>query len=484
MSDKIEKLKKAVEDLNKNYGQGSVMKLGDTPQEDVPSIPSGSLTLDDALGVGGYPRGRVVEIFGSESAGKTTLAIHAIAEAQKAGGTAAFIDAEHAFDCNYAEKLGVDIENLYLSQPDNGEQALEITNNLIKSGGLDILVIDSVAALTPKAEIDGEMGDARIGLQARLMSQALRKLTANISNTKTCCIFINQIREKIGVMFGCFHYDTLVNFTDGRSIPIGKVVDERIKGNVWCFNSFTRTIESKPIVNWFDNGKVTHPNQFIHIQTESTDGRGRFGVTCTPSHRILTDVGWTEAQDLSINHCLISKYNQKKVIKPVSIKQIRFASDRQMRDKRKFDICVADNHNYMVGGKYNGLIVHNSPETTSGGNALKFYSSVRLDIRKSSLIKDSEGAVKGIQTRVKIVKNKVAPPFRNAEFDVIYGEGISKTGEIIELGVKYGIIKKSGAWFSYNETRLGQGKDNVRNLLLDNPELTEELEEKIKKEMK
>lgn len=326
MSDKIEKLKKAVEDLNKNYGQGSVMKLGDTPQEDVPSIPSGSLTLDDALGVGGYPRGRIVEIFGSESAGKTTLAIHAIAEAQKAGGTAAFIDAEHAFDCNYAEKLGVDIENLYLSQPDNGEQALEITNNLIKSGGLDILVIDSVAALTPKAEIDGEMGDARIGLQARLMSQALRKLTANISNTKTCCIFINQIREKIGVMFG-------------------------------------------------------------------------------------------------------------------------------------------------------------NPETTSGGNALKFYSSVRLDIRKSSLIKDSEGAAKGIQTRVKVVKNKVAPPFRNAEFDVIYGEGISKTGEIIELGVKYGIIKKSGAWFSYNETRLGQGKDNVRNLLLDNPELTEELEEKIKKEM-
>ena len=321
-ADKLKALQLTMDRLDKTYGKGTVMKLGDEAVEKVDVIPSGSLTLDLALGIGGYPKGRVVEIYGPESSGKTTLAIHAIAECQKAGGICAIVDAEHAFDKFYAENLGVDTENLLISQPDNGEQALEIADNLIRSGAIDLIVIDSVAALTPRAEIEGEMSDSSVGLQARLMSKALRKLTGTISKTGCCCIFINQLREKIGVMFG-------------------------------------------------------------------------------------------------------------------------------------------------------------NPETTTGGNALKFYSSVRLDIRRSTQIKDGD-AVNGNRTKVKIVKNKVAPPFRRAEFDIMYGQGISKTGEIIDLGVDHGIVKKSGSWFSYGDTKLGQGRDAVKNLLADNPELMEELEAKIK----
>jgi recombination protein RecA len=321
-ADKLKALQLTMDRLDKTYGKGTVMKLGDEAVEKVDVIPSGSLTLDLALGIGGYPKGRVVEINGPESSGKTTLAIHAIAECQKAGGICAIVDAEHAFDKFYAENLGVDTENLLISQPDNGEQALEIADNLIRSGAIDLIVIDSVAALTPRAEIEGEMSDSSVGLQARLMSKALRKLTGTISKTGCCCIFINQLREKIGVMFG-------------------------------------------------------------------------------------------------------------------------------------------------------------NPETTTGGNALKFYSSVRLDIRRSTQIKDGD-TVNGNRTKVKIVKNKVAPPFRRAEFDIMYGQGISKTGEIIDLGVDHGIVKKSGSWFSYGDTKLGQGRDAVKNLLEDNPELMDELENKIK----
>jgi len=320
---KLKALKLTLDKLDKTYGKGAVMKMGDSPIEAVEVIPTGSLGLDLALGVGGYPKGRVIEIYGPESSGKTTLTLHAIAEAQKKGGIAAFIDAEHAFDRYYAANLGVDIDNLIISQPDNGEQALEITDNLIRSGAIDIIVIDSVAALTPRSEIEGEMGDSKMGLHARLMSQALRKLTGSISKTKCTVIFINQLREKIGVMFG-------------------------------------------------------------------------------------------------------------------------------------------------------------NPETTTGGNALKFYASIRLDIRRSTQIKDNASAAVGNKTRVKVVKNKVAPPFKTVEFDILYGEGISKIGEIIDLGVDYEIIKKSGSWFSYDETKLGQGRDAVKALLLDNPELMEELEQKIK----
>lgn len=324
MSDKDAKLKAlklTMDKLDKTYGKGTIMKMGDQAVEDVPAISSGSISLNLALGVGGFPRGRIIEIYGPESSGKTTMAIHAIASAQKAGGIAAFIDAEHAFDRFYAEKLGVDIENLLISQPDNGEQALEIADNLIRSGAIDIIVIDSVAALTPKSEIEGEMGDSKVGLHARLMSQALRKLTATISKTGATCVFINQLREKIGVMFG-------------------------------------------------------------------------------------------------------------------------------------------------------------NPETTTGGNALKFYSSVRLDIRRSTQIKDGDGVI-GNRVRVKVVKNKVAPPFRQAEFDIMYGEGVSKEGEIIDLAVDRNIIQKSGSWFSYGDVKLGQGRDAVKNLLKDNPELAEELEGKL-----
>ena len=319
--EKLKALQLTMDKIEKSYGKGSIMRMGDRVVDDVPAISSGSIALDVALGVGGYPKGRVIEIYGPESSGKTTLAIHAIAEAQKAGGVAAIIDAEHAFDPYYAKKLGVDTDELLISQPDNGEQALEIVDNLIRSGAIDIVVIDSVAALTPKAELEGEMGDSKMGLQARLMSQALRKLTANINKTKTCCIFINQLREKIGVMFG-------------------------------------------------------------------------------------------------------------------------------------------------------------NPETTTGGNALKFYASVRLDIRRIGQIKDGD-EVQGNNVRVKVVKNKVAPPFRKAEFDILYGEGISKSGEIIDLGVQFNIIKKSGSWFSYGDTKLGQGRETVRNLIIDNPELAHELETKI-----
>ena len=319
--EKLKALQVTLDRLDKSYGKGSVMRMGDEPAEKIEVIKTGSITLDRALGIGGLPKGRVVEIYGPESSGKTTLAIHAVAEAQKKGGIAAIIDAEHAFDQFYAKNLGVDIDNLLISQPDNGEQALEIADNLIRSGAIDILVIDSVAALTPKAEIEGEMGDNQMGLQARLMSKALRKLTGSISKANTCCIFINQLREKIGVMFG-------------------------------------------------------------------------------------------------------------------------------------------------------------NPETTTGGNALKFYSSVRIDIRRSSAIKNADKII-GNRTRVKVVKNKVAPPFQQAEFDIMYGEGISKTGEIIDLGVEMNIINKSGSWYSYGDTKLGQGRDAVKEILLDNPELSEELENKI-----
>ena len=323
---KLKALQATIDKIEKDYGKGTIMKLGDQPQWDVQVIPSGSVALDHALGIGGYPRGRIIEIYGPESSGKTTLAIHAIAQAQKTGGIAAMIDAEHAFDRTYAKALGVNLETLLISQPDNGEQALEIADNLIRSGAVDIVVIDSVAALTPKAEIEGEMGDNKVGLQARLMSQALRKLTANISKTNTCCIFINQLREKIGIMFG-------------------------------------------------------------------------------------------------------------------------------------------------------------NPETTTGGNALKFYASVRIDVRRITQLKDGEEAL-GNRTRVKVVKNKMAPPFKKAEFDIVYGQGISKAGELVDLGVEFGIIGKSGSWFSYNDQKLAQGREAIKQLLKDNPELADEIEARIREALK
>jgi len=668
----------AIKQIDKNFGKGTLMRLGDKDFEPIEAISTGSLSLDMALGIGGIPQGRVIEIYGPESSGKTTLALQAIASAQKDDKICAFIDAEHALDVVYAKNLGVDVDNLLVSQPDFGEQALDVLDTLARSGAVGLVIIDSVAALTPKNEIEGDMGDTHVGLQARLMSQALRKLTAILHKTNTTVIFINQIRMKIGTMgYGCFHYDTLVNFTDGRSIPIGEVVDNRIEGDVYSINEKSQKIEIKPIIDWHDNGKVENENDFIHIQTTSIDSGGRFGFTSTLNHKILTDNGWKEAGDISLKDKLVSKYeetvngsygeflngmliadsrlnicdkntanlklqdnenseylnwkldkldkflkfnelridrgfrydsdftyefakikrelgernplymlkkysplslaiwfmddgnydnknghnrfsisikrfkNQTKILNKivaklkdktgideislrvnsgeilfsvkgtkkfakiiskyvpksmqyklpkkyqgkyqefeltnipkiikdfVEIREIREASSRQMRNKRKFDIAVEDNHNYMVGGSRNGIIVSNSPETTSGGNALKFYASVRIDIRRIATLKQGEAQI-GNRVKAKIVKNKVAPPFRLAEFDIMFGEGISQEGELIDYGVKFDIIDKSGAWFSYGEKKLGQGKENAKKVLKEDSALYAEIEEKVK----
>ena len=669
-------LNAAIDAINKQFGKGAIMRLDkDAAIEQVEVTPTGSLGLDAALGVGGIPRGRIVEILGPEASGKTTLTLQILAAAQKAGGTVAFIDAEHALDMAYAQRLGVDTNKLLLSQPMSGNEALEIVDTLARSGAVSIIVVDSVAALTPKEELEGEMGQSFMGLQARLMSQALRKLTAVTSKSNTTIIFINQIRMKIGVMFGCLHYDTLVNFSDGRSIPIGKVVDERICGNVYSFNEEKYVIEEKSIIDWHDNGSIEKEDDFVHIQTQSIDGGGRFGLTVTPEHKVLTGKGWKTAGELSYEDNLVSKYeetisgsygeflrgilvgdstisirdkstasirlqdntnlsyinwkldklssflnftevavksgyrydseytyelaklgysldnrdplymlrqysdlslalwimddghydsnnshsrysisvkrfknNKDKltsvtntlnslglycdfnlrtgainfktsitddvanriskyipacmqyklpedykgkyeefslhsiptlITEQVRIKELRNASPRQLRNKRKFDITVEDNHNYMVGGKYNGVIVHNSPETTPGGNALKFYCSVRLDIRKLAAIKEDEATI-GNKVRVKVIKNKVAPPFKECEFDLLYGKGIDKVGEIVDLSENCGIIEKSGAWYKYNGANIGQGRDKTIDYLENNENVRFEIERKLK----
>lgn len=681
-ANKQKALDMALKQIDKTFGKGTVVRLGDKDIEPIESISTGSLGLDMALGIGGVPVGRIIEVYGPESSGKTTLALQITASAQADGKVCAFIDAEHALDVLYAKNLGVDVENLLVSQPDFGEQALDVLETLARSGAVDVIVIDSVAALTPKAEIEGEMGDQQVGLQARLMSKALRKLTGVLHKTETTVIFINQIRMKIGMMgYGCFHYDTVVNFVDGRAIPIGEVVDKKISGDVYCINEETKNIEIKPIVDWHDNGKVENRSDFIHIQTTSIDGRGRFGFTCTPNHKILTNSGWKEAKELTFSDKLVSKYretingsygeflrgifigdsrlnirdkntanlrlqdnenieylnwkldklekflkfneikidrgyrydteftyeftkikkeldernplymlekaysalslaiwymddghyddknghnrasisikrlknqnaildkivdilkekteiddisilyeegkiiftsqgtdklaniiatfipksmqyklpenfrdryvdfelnNSPKIVTDyVDIKEIREASDRQMRNKRKFDISIKDNKNYMVGGSRNGVIVHNSPETTTGGNALKFYASVRIDVRRIATLKQGDSQI-GNRVKAKVIKNKVAPPFRQAEFDIMFGEGISKEGEIVDYGVKFDIIDKSGAWFSYGEGKLGQGKENVKAKLKEDTALRDEIEAKIKKEL-
>ena len=669
----------ALKQIDKTFGKGTIVRLGDKNIEPIAAISTGSLGLDMALGIGGVPEGRVIEIYGPESSGKTTLALQITASAQADDKVCAFIDAEHALDVLYAKNLGVDVENLLVSQPDFGEQALDVLETLARSGAVDLIVVDSVAALTPKAEIEGEMGDMQVGLQARLMSKALRKLTAVLHKTNTTVIFINQLRMKIGMMgYGCFHYDTLVNFIDGRSLPIGEVVDNQIKGDVYSVNEKSGEIEIKPIVDWHDNGKVESSNEFIHIQTQSIDGRGRFGFTCTQNHKILTDSGWKKAEELSFEDRLVSRYNETvngsygefirgmligdsqlkirekntanlklqdnensdylnwkldklekflnfkeikinrgfrydseftyefakikrelgerdplymlennysplslalwfmddgyydnknghnrynlsvkrfknqnilldKIVKElksrteidgisifykegnimftvkatdslaekiasyippsmqyklpekyrgryiefelsntpniqkdyVEIKEIREASNRQMRKKRKFDISVKDNKNYMVGGIRNGVVVHNSPETTTGGNALKFYASVRIDIRRIATLKQGESQI-GNRVKAKVIKNKVAPPFRQAEFDIMFGEGISKEGELVDYGVKFDIIDKSGSWYSYGEGKLGQGKENVKAKFKEDTKLRDEIEAKIK----
>jgi len=684
--DREKALEMALAQIDKSFGKGSVMRLGDEVRVPIGVIPTGSIALDIALGIGGLPRGRVVEIYGPESSGKTTVALHAVANAQKAGGIAAFIDAEHALDPEYAKKLGVDTDALLVSQPDTGEQALEIADMLVRSGALDIIVIDSVAALVPRAEIEGEMGDSHVGLQARLMSQALRKMTGALANTGTTAIFINQLREKIGVMFGCFDYGTRVTLADGSQEKIGKIVNQKMDVEVLSYDPDAGAMVPKRIVNWFDNGVADH---FLQFTVARPGGNGRAQMGVTGNHLIRTPGGWREAGELLAgDKVMISQahrlspqqwqvvlgglmgdgalspsriagslgtrfrmghgaaqleylewkaslfgnivqsrttnargagfvdltplpelapireavywgdghkylsYDYLKALTPLALavwymddgsfsnrsKQLqertrngsgrseicvqalspgsrerllevlagqfdlhptlsergarkqavlsfaeeetaklhevvapyihpsmqykllerfrgRFAVEPQCveptmlpvpapilevkvkprtRSMHRFDIEVEGNHNYLA----DGILVHNSPETTTGGKALKFYASVRIDVRRIETLKDGTDAV-GNRTRAKIVKNKVAPPFKQAEFDIIYGVGISREGSLVDMGVEHGIVRKSGAWYTYEGDQLGQGKENARTFLRDNPDLADEIEKRL-----
>ena len=675
----------ALAQIDKQFGKGSVMRLGERPAVAMGVIPTGSIALDVALGIGGLPRGRVVEIFGPESSGKTTVALHAIASAQRLGGIAAFIDAEHALDPDYARALGVDTDALLVSQPDTGEQALEIADMLVRSGALDIIVIDSVAALVPRAEIEGEMGDSHVGLQARLMSQALRKITGALNNSNTTAIFINQLREKIGVMFGCMSYGTRVTLADGTQEKIGKIVNQRLDVAVLSYDPQTNEVTPRRIVNWFDNGVA---ESFLQVTAAKSGGNGRAQFAATPNHLVRTPGGWREAGELiagdrvmlaeshrlseqqwqvvlgslmgdgnlspnrrdrtgvrfrlghaaaqaayldwkvgllgnigcsrrvdrrgaafadfiplpeldelrravylgdgrkylgeeflkaltplalaiwymddcgftvrskgrqertrggggrveicveamsegtrarladylrdtwsldvtlerrgarqvsvlrfstaasaafqeliaayvpeSMEHKLLPRLRGRCRVEPefavpgthlVPARVLDVRVKPRTRSMRKFDIEVEGDHNFFV----DGVMVHNSPETTSGGRALKFYASVRLDVRRIETLKESTEAV-GNRTRVKVVKNKVASPFKQAEFDIMYGKGISREGSLIDVGVEQGIIRKSGAWYTYEGDQLGQGKENSRTFLKENPDVASAIEKRI-----
>jgi recombination protein RecA len=679
-------LEVALLQIEKQFGKGSVMRMsGDGPAMPIEFISTGSLALDLALGIGGVPRGRVIEIYGPEASGKTTVGLHIIAEAQRAGGIAAFIDAEHALDVTYARNLGVDTDAMLVSQPDTGEQALEIADMLVRSGAIDVIVVDSVAALVPRAEIEGEMGDSHVGLQARLMSQALRKLSGSISKSRTTAVFINQLREKIGVLFGCLHYDSRVTLADGSQEKIGKIVNQHLPVEVLSYDPQVGAVVPKKVVNWFDNGPT---DEFLQFTVAHPGGNGRSSFACTPNHQIRTPGGWREAQELAVGdrvmealphrlspfqwevllgglmgdgalsptrsgfgaryrfghgvrqagygdwkaslfgnltvsrstnaggavfhdvqplpelaelreavyvggrkvfshdylkrltplslavwymddgsfalrakgvqertrdgsgrsdmcieamdpgtrarlvdyladnwgirpklvqragkavlvfgkdetaklHALIApfvhpsmqykllpRYRGQFGVEPVFTPMrhellpmpiLAIAPKPRSRKTHRFDIEVEGSHNYLA----DGVVVHNSPETTPGGKALKFYASVRLDIRRIEALKDGAEVV-GSRTRAKVVKNKLAPPFRSAEFDIIYGQGISKEGSLLDVGVDVGLIRKSGAWFTYEGDQLGQGRENARNFLRDNPELAHEIEEKIKAQL-
>ena len=677
-------LEMAKAQIEKQFGKGSIMRMGEKTTMAVEAIPTGALALDLALGVGGLPRGRVVEIYGPESSGKSTLAMHVVAEAQRNGGICAYIDAEHAMDPVYARAIGVDVDELLISQPDTGEQALEITDMLIRSGALDVVVIDSVAALTPRAEIEGEMGDSHVGLQARLMSQALRKLTANLNRSNTIAIFINQLREKIGVLFGCFSYGTRVTLADGTQEKIGKIVNQKLPVEVLSYDFATGDVVPRKVVNWFDNGPT---EQFLQFSVARGGKNGRTQFACTPNHQIMTPGGWREAQELAVGdrvlqavphhlsafqweallgmlmgngalsptrsghgarlrwghgaqqtayagwkaslfanmhvsrstnakeavffdvqplpelaelreavyvggkkvlshdylkhltplslalwylddgsfalrskglqrrtaggsgraeicveameptsrhrlaeyladtwgirpklivrsgkailqfptaetaklHALIAPfvhpsmeykllpaYRGRFAVEPVfspardelvPMPIVEIGVKPRTRSMHRFDLEIEGTHNYFV----DGVMVHNSPETTPGGRALKFYSSVRLDIRRIESIKDGVEVV-GSRTRVKVVKNKVAPPFRQAEFDIMYGKGISREGSLLDIGVDLGIVKKSGAWYTYDGEQLGQGRENAKTFLAENPEVMVEISERIRQQ--
>jgi recombination protein RecA len=683
-TDRDKALEMALSQIDKQFGKGSIMRMGEKGSMAIEAVSTGALALDLALGIGGLPRGRVTEIYGPESSGKSTLAMHVVAEAQRNGGTCAYIDAEHAMDPVYAKAIGVDIDQLLISQPDTGEQALEICDMLVRSGAIDVIVIDSVAALTPRAEIEGEMGDSHMGLQARLMSQALRKLTANLNKTQTIAVFINQLREKIGVMFGCFSYGTRVTLADGSQEKIGKIVNQKLPVEVLSYDFEKGQVVAKPITDWFDNGPA---ERFLQFTVERGGGNGKAQFAATENHMISTPGGWRPAGELIVGDRVMQVVTEhlsdfqweivlgglmgdgalsptrsgngarfrwghgrkqteygdwkadffanlavsrstnakgdvffdmqplpelaelrnavyvagKKVLSDDYLKRLTplslaiwymddggftlrskglqqrteggsgrseicveamssdtrerlqryladtwgveavlthrganqkavlqfptaetaklhaliapfihptmqykllpkyqerfqgldpvFVAPRQMlipmkvsritvkpktRSMHRFDIEVGGTHNYFV----DGVMVHNSPETTPGGRALKFYSSVRLDIRRIESLKDGAEVV-GNRTRVKVVKNKVSPPFRQAEFDIMYGKGISREGSVLDMSVDLGIVKKSGAWFTYEGEQLGQGRENAKTFLVENPEVMVEISEKV-----
>ncbi len=482
---RVKALEAALSDLTKRFGDGTIVRLGDATHLAVEVIPSGSLTTDIALGVGGIPRGRITEIYGPESSGKTTLCLHVIAEAQKRGGLCAFVDMEHALDPAYAERIGVNVDTLYVSQPDTGEQALEITESLVRSGALDVVVVDSVAALVPRAEIEGEMGDAFVGLQARLMSQALRKLSGAIKHSNVAVLFTNQLREKVGVMFGCFHYSARVVLADGTTEKIGKIVNQKMDVEVLSYNVKTREFEPRRIANWFDNGPT---DSFLEFKVAGSDNGVR-EFQCTPNHLLLTADGYVAAGELKVGQQLIVAQPipvlamsggidsmPQLTYEPASMPILDIQRVKPVENNHRFDIEVEGNHCYVV----DGVVVHNSPETTSGGRALKFYASVRLDIRRIQSIKQGGESI-GNRVKVRVTKNKVAAPFREAEFDMMFYEGgISKVGEIVDLGVELGIIDKRGAFFRYNDGLLGQGREAAKQFLLQNPAVSNEIEQAIR----
>ena len=563
-------LQGALTQIERQFGKGTVMRMGDEgAQVRVQAVPTGALSLDLALGIGGVPRGRIVEVFGPESSGKTTLMYHIMAEAQKLGGVCAFIDAEHAMDPLYARAIGVDIDELLVSQPDYGEQALEIADMLVRSGAVDVIAVDSVAALTPRAELEGQMGDTTVGLQARMMSQAMRKLAGNLNRTNTLCLFTNQIREKVGVMFGCFSYDTRVVLADGSTERIGKIVNQRLPVEVMSMDPETGEISPRRVVEYYNNGETDDWLRF-----EVAGGQGRHRFTSTPNHVIFTPEGEKQAWEIeegdevlvAVKHYALSDDQRQLIgngigfdtipqlawlheavyakssgrtvsdelveelvfsgertrayheriapyvhpslgyklhpdfrgrfawrpdtsdahlngtrlaprttLRPAPMKVLRkYVKPPGSRKGDRFDLQIEGNHTYLV----DHVVVHNSPETQPGGRALKFYSSQRLDIRRIETLKEGTEAV-GNRVRVKVVKNKVAAPFRQAEFDIEFGRGISTAGCLIDLGIENNVVTKSGSFFSYGDERLGQGRNNAKAFLTEHVEIAKEIESKI-----
>jgi protein RecA len=481
--------------ITAKYGDGSIMTISDGPISNVYAIPTNIASLDNALGIFGIPEGRIIELYGAESSGKTTTCLEIIASFQShmfphkdgRNGVVAFIDAEHALDTKWATSIGVDVKKLLVSQPNSGDEALRITEDLVDSGLIDLIVIDSVAALTPKEEIDGDLNDSSIGAQARLMSKALRKLVGKVGVTKTTIIFINQTREKIGVMFGCLHANTLVNFVDGKSIPIKTVVEERITGQVWSYNEHTKSIEPADIIDWHHNGDVIDKADYINISACGPGNKnGRLNIAVTPTHEIMTNNGWRKASDITNGDLIMTNTHDIKTTYAI-VSEVRTASNKQMKQKGKYDITVDKNHNYTAGGQHNGIIVHNSPETTPGGKALRFYTSVRMQITKGSPTKNGDKIV-GFEPKIKVVKNKMAPPFREATYRICFGtdglpSGIDKTSSLVDEAAKAGIVTRKSSSYSYNDKVLGNGLNNAARSLDNNKELFDQIYNDLKARM-